>query len=247
MISTRSISRTSKIPLYQQIYEIVRAAILAGDLKPGDLLPAESILAQQYGVSRSTIRQGFALLVDDGLVSRQPGRGTFIATPSLEQVLTRIVSFTEDMLLRGLEPSSKVLHLGLLRASTQIAEQLEIPNGEDLALIVRLRLASGEPISIEKSYLVHKYCPQILERCDYAICPLRQALAQDYGIKLVRAKQTIRAHVATYDQAKTLGVDFGAPVLAVQRVTYDQLNRPLEYLESVYRADRYSLFTELSN
>lgn len=238
------INRHSKLPLYHQLYEIVRRGILGGQWQPGDMLPPESELIAEYEVSRTTVRQVLEMLVNEGLIYRQRGRGTFVAHPSMEQSLVRIVSFTDDMLQRGREPGTVVLRSGLIPAPEDIASKLAVEPGEELAELCRLRMADGEPMSIEESYLVHRYCPGVLEG-DYTRNPLREALEVDHGIRWLRARQAIRAISATAELAELLSITQPAALLFIERVSYSQGDIPIEFLRIYYRGDRYSLYNEL--
>jgi GntR family transcriptional regulator len=191
------------------------------------------------------VRQVLDILVNEGLVYRERGRGSFIAYPSVEQSMTRIVSFTEDMHQRGFTPGTQVLSARLVPAGKDIAERLQAPIGEPLACVERLRLADGEPMSIEESYLVHRYCPDVLLH-DHAHQPLREILERDYNLRLVNAKQVIRAIPAPTHLAQLLEIKPHAPVLYIERVSYSQVAIPVEFLRIYYRADRYSLFVELN-
>lgn len=241
---TERIDRASKLPLYHQLYVLLRGNIMRGDLEPGDALPTESELMERYEVSRTTVRQALDILVNEGLIYRQQGQGTFVAHPTLTQSASRIVSFTEDMRRRGLKPGTQILDTGLVPAPDDVAEALQIRPGEEVSCLERLRLADGEPISLEKSYLVHVYCPGILGG-DYAQTSLRQALELKYGIRLVRAKQTIRAIVASREVAKKLSIRVSAPLLFIERVSYSQNDIPVEFLQVYHRGDRYVLYSEL--
>lgn len=240
----KRIDRASKIPLYHQLYEILRGNIVSGKWQPGDMIPPESELTEHYQISRTTVRQVLDILVSEGLIEREQGRGTFVAHPKVEQGLVRIISFTEDMRQRGFEPGTQVLFAGLVPAPSDIAEKLEVEPGEELACLERLRLANHEPMSIEESYLIHRLCPGVL-RGDYASNPLREALERDYGIRLVRARQIIRAILAPNDLAKTLSIKPRSALLFIERVSYSQENAPVEFLRIYYRADRYVLYNEL--
>ena len=239
-----TISRSSKLPLYQQIYEILRSEILAKHWKPGDMIPPESELVEQYQVSSITIRQALDMLEKDGLIYRQRGRGTFVAHPSLEQNLTRIISFTEDMHRRGCEPGTGVMSSVLIPASEEIAKRLQVEPGEELAYVKRLRLADGEPVSVEESHLIHRYCQSILEH-DFATKSMRMTLEQEFNIRLVQAKQTIHAIQAPADLAKSLSIKPSAALLFIERVTFSQYDLPIEFLRTYYRGDRYILYNEL--
>ncbi len=238
------INRTSKLPLYQQLYEILRSNIVGGEWQPGNMIPPESELIERYQVSRTTVRQVLDMLVSEGLIEREQGRGTFVAHPTVEQGLVRIVNFTEDMRMRGCEPSSKVLFSGLIPAPQDIAEKLHIEPGEELARLERLRLVDGEPMGIEESYLVHRYCTGILQS-DYVSNSLREALERKYDIRWTRAKQSIRATLAPRDLAELLGIKPRSALLFIERVSYSQEDVPVEFLRIYYRADRYVLYNEL--
>lgn len=240
----QSINRSSKLPYYQQLYEILRGKITRGEWKPGELIPAESELMAAYHISRSTVRQVLDMLVKEGLIYRERGRGTFIAYPTIEESMMRIVSFTEDMQQRGFIPGTRVLSATLIPAQKEISERLQISKGEELIRIERLRLANGTPMSIEESYLVHRYCPYLLNQ-DFASQSLRQTLLQDYGIRLVNAKQVIRAILAPDPLTKMLEIKHRSPLLAIERVSYSQHAIPIEFLAIFYRADRYALYNEL--
>jgi GntR family transcriptional regulator len=201
-------------------------------------------LIEKYQVSRNTVRQVLDMLVNDGLIYRQRGRGSFVAHPTLEQSMTRIVSFTEDMHQRGFKPGTRVLSADLTSANEQIASQLQVPVGEQIVCIRRLRLADGEPMSIEESCLIHKFCPNVLDH-DYSRQPLRKVLEEEYGIRIASAKQVIQAIQAPAEFAQLLDIETGAALLFITRVSFSQGNIPVEHLRIHYRADRYSLYNEL--
>ena len=244
MDMTDRVSRQSKSPLYEQIYQLLRNKIADGQLRPGDLLSSEAELVEQYQVSRATVRQALDELVSDGLIQRKQGRGTFVLPPNVEQGLVRIVSFTEDMRRRGLEPGTKLISAELIPATDLLARHLEIPVDEPLARIERLRLADGEPMSIETSFLVHRYCPGILEQ-DYTSRSLRKMLEERYGLRMSSARQSIRAIMATTEIASALSVENNAALLFIERISYTEYNLPIEYLRLFHRGDRYTLHGEL--
>jgi len=238
------LDRSSKIPLYHQLYEILRGKIIDGEWATGSMIPPESELCNIYQVSQITARQALDNLVSDGLIYRQRGRGSFVAQPAIETSLTRIVSFTEDMRSRGYDPGSRVFFSGVVAAEPAIAQKLQIAPGEALAQLNRLRFADGQPLSIERASLVHKYCPGVLDG-DYESNSLRAALLAQHGLKLVRAEQSIRALAANQEMARLLSIKVGDPLLGIERISYAQHNAPAEYLQIFYRSDRYVLHIEL--
>jgi GntR family transcriptional regulator len=238
------INRTSKVPLYHQLYEIFTERIDSGYWKPGEMIPPESELGDQYQVSRMTIRQVLDMLVNEGRIYRERGRGTFISHLTMEQAMVQIISFTEDMQRRGFNPGTKVLSAELMKADKELASKLDINQGEELARIKRLRLADGEPMSIEESYLVHSYCPGILGH-DFARNSLRITLDQGYGIKLTHAKQVIKAMMPMPDLINILKLEKNIALLYIERTSYSQYNIPAEFLRLYNRGDRYHLYNDL--
>ncbi len=240
----KNLSRASKVPLYYQLYEILDDQISEGVWQPEEMLPTENELVNRYQLSRATVRQAFELLVNKGKVYRRRGQGTFVSKPTFEQNLNRIISFWDDMHQRGLKPGTRVLSSELIEASEDVIENLEIEAKEELASLVRLRMADDEPLSVEHSLLVHKFCPGILEQ-DYANSSLRKMLADQYNIHISNAKQFIRAVPATDKLADLLDVDLNAPLLYIDRISYMDDGTPIEYLRINLRGDRYSFHSEL--
>ena len=240
------INRKSKIPYYQQLYEILRRKIQTGEWKPGEMIPPEITLIDQFQVSRNTVRNVLDMLVNEGRIYRQRGIGSFVAYPTFEEALVHIINFTQDMQQRGYQPSSKILSCDLMGAPEDIAEKLMVSPGEELACLRRLRIADEKPMSIEEASFVHRFCPGVLTRHDYASVSLRESMAVDYGIHWQRASQVIRAVNATKEQAALLNVPVGSALLFVERVTYTEQDLPAEFLQIYYRGDRYSLYNELN-
>jgi GntR family transcriptional regulator len=240
----KNISRSSKVPLYYQLYEILGDQIRDGVWKPDETLPTENELVQQFHLSRATVRQAFEMLVNEGKVYRRQGQGTFVSKPAFQQSLNRIISFWEDMHQRGLKPGTKVLSNELVLASDEVVDQLAVEPGEELASLVRLRLADDEPLSVEHSLLVHRFCPGILSQ-DYANRSLRKMLADEFNIHITSARQRIRAVSATKSLAELLEIDISAPLLHIDRVSYTEEGVPIEYLRINLRGDRYTFHSEL--
>ncbi len=243
-----AINPSSLVPKYHQLKQILREKIDAGDWAPGDILPSEYELCSQYGVSRTTVRQTMAALVSEGLVTREQGRGTFVARPKLEQALGGFYSFTEEILKMGLRPRSEVLKAGVTGATKAVSKRLLIPEGEEVVFLTRLRLASEEPIMFETSYLPHRCCPGLAGR-DLGARPLYDILRDDYEITLSRAREEFQPALADDYEAGWLRIETGAPVLLLERLTYADLKDgkdiPLEYCRSLVRGDRCRFYVDL--
>ena len=240
----KNLSRTSKVPLYYQLYEILHEQIRDGVWQPEDMLPTDSELVERYKLSRATVRQAFELLVNQGRVYRRQGQGTFVSRPAFEQNINRIVSFWDDMQQRGLKPGTKVLSSEIILATEDVIDNLEVEPNQELASLVRLRLADDEPLSVEHSLLVLEYCPGILDQ-DYANRSLRKMLADQFNVHLTNATQKIRALPATKYLAGLLNIDEAAPILHIDRISYTEEGTPIEYLRINLRGDRYTFHSVL--
>ncbi len=235
--------REHPLPLYYQLIQEIRDQIGRGRWKPGDLFPSERELCKTYGVSRITVRYALAELVDEGLLQRSRGRGTFVAKPKIRKQLSRLTSFTEDMRARGKRAAARVLRLEMLPASLKVAAILQVEPGEMVLLVERLRLANDEPVGIESSHLSFQGCEAILQ--EDLSGSLYQLLGERFGLLPARAYEEMEVGVCSPREADILGVHHGQPVMRIRRRTVAQSQQPFEYVESTYRADNYVFSVEL--
>jgi len=239
------IDRQHPLPIYYQLKELLREKITTGVWKPGDLLPSERELSEGYDISRMTARQALSELVNEGLVYREQGRGTFVAEPKLVQRLSRLTGYTDDMRERALRPGARVLRLEIVEAPLHVAAKLRIQPGAPVVLLERLRLADGTPMAVEASHLHFAGMEGLLQE-DFATDSLYNILTTTYNITPTRAEQQIEAARCDQHRQGALQVEVGAPILHTTRVTFDQRDRPFEYADSVYRGDRYVFHVELT-
>lgn len=237
-----TIVKTGFIPYYHQLKEILSRAIKRGEFKSGQPLPPERELCNQYQVSRITVRKALDILMHQGYIYREKGRGTFVGKLPLEQP-AQIISFTEEMKRRGLKPSTKVLEAKILSHNKKIAENLVLDINEEVVMAKRLRLADDKPLAIETSYLPHKLYPELLLQ-DLS-CSLTKITEKRYHLRLKYARQAVKAGLIYGKEAKLLRLKPGSPVLSIRRTSFLDDNRPAEYLEAVYHGDRYELIMEL--
>ena len=237
---------SSPIPLYYQLKATIEDHIQSGHWKPGDRLPSESQLGQQFQISRTTIRQALGDLVNQGLLVRIQGKGTFVAEPRIQQRLARLTGFTQDMRARGQKAASQVLQLDVIPAPPQVGKPLQLSLDETVIVLKRLRLADGTPMAVETAYLVYRLCKDLLNE-DLAIYSLYSLLAQKLNLTPARAVQQLEATACPSLEARLLGIPKASPVLHIHRTTFDQHGQPFEQVESFYRGDRYVFQAELSS
>jgi GntR family transcriptional regulator len=224
------------VPLYVQIAESISRRIQTGDLPVGERLPSERQLSDDLGVSRMTVRQALLALRDQGLIDGQPGRGNFIKAPKLEQPVDVLIGFSDNLAARGIKPGARLLSIESVLASRPIAEALKIPLGEPVYALRRLRLANESPAALELSYFPVRCCPG-LEQHDLENRSVYAILSEEYGIRLVRARQSLEPTVARAHEAKLLGITQGAPLMLVERTSYDGRQAAIEYAKDLYRGD----------
>lgn len=237
-----TILKTGFVPYYQQLKEILSMSIKKGEFSAGDPLPPERELCERYQVSRITVRKALDILMQEGYIYREQGRGTFVGRLPLEQP-AQITSFTEEMKRRGLKPSTRVLKTQICSRNKKIAENLALDIDKEVVMVKRLRLANGEPLALEVSYLPHKFYPGLLSL--KLSGSLTKITEEKYHLRLKYANQTVKAKLIYGEEAKLLDLKSGSPVLVIQRTSFLDDNRPIEYLEALYHADRYALVMEL--
>jgi len=239
------LDRHSVVPLYYQIQQRLLQQIRSGALKGGEPVPSEQEISAQLGVSRMTARQALKSLCDLGFTYSQRGKGTFVSGIKLEKDFRQVLSFTEEMKARGSKPRSKVLAFEVIPAADDVAEALHVRTQEKVISLQRIRIANALPMGVEHSYLPLQLCPGLFEAFDPQTS-LYRALSELYGIRLIVADEVVEAGLAGAEEAKLLKVSKGSPVFLFTRTSYVQSGQPVEYVRSVYRADRYKIVNRLT-
>ncbi len=229
----------SATPLYLQLEAVLREALAADTWKAGEAMPPERELADQFGVSRLTLRKALERLEAQGLVQRRQGSGTYVA-PRLEQPLSTLTGFSEDMRARGLEPSARWLKRGLFTASPEEVLALSLSPGEKVARLERVRSAQGEPMAVERAALPAHLLPNPEE-----VKESLYAYLESKGLRPARALQRLRAVAASRQEAELLGIRADEPVLYIERLSFLADGSVLEFTRSHYRGDRYDFVAEL--
>ncbi len=241
----QSIDKSSPIPYYLQLAEILRREIGERESRHQVYqLPSENELSARHGITRTTVRRALDVLEREGWIYREKGKGSFAAVRRVEHELTKLVSTTEDMRERGWSLTTRLISLEQIAAPPPIARALELPEGALCYRLCRLRLVDGVPISLQTPYLPVALCPR-LEENDLT-ASLYRLLESRYGLRLWTGHETLRARCALPHEQKLLEVPRCVPVMYMERVTYAVTGEPVEYLEAVWRGDRYDFKVTLS-
>ncbi len=237
------IDKTSVVPIYFQLKTLIQGRVSSGEYPVGMCLPSEREYCEEYGISRMTVRQAISDLVNEGLLRRERGKGTYVSQPKIEQKLQVLTSFTEDMKRRNMHPGTRLIQMTTCPATGRVARQLGIEDGESVYEITRLRLADDEPMAIETAYVPINYLPDFTEE-KVASGSLYKVM-RERGIEIAYATQTLEASLAKVTEASKLNIKNKAPVLLIERTTYASGGQAVEFVKSVYRGDRYKFAIDL--
>lgn len=227
-----------------QIKDKIQKWIYQEKFNYGEMIPSERKLSKKFNVSRTTIRNALNILIDEGLLMNRQGTGTFVCKTRFEEGMNYLISYTQDMINRGLEPSSKVIEIKKQKCDWNVMNKLNLEKDKSIIKIKRLRLANDEPMTIQTSILPYEKFRNI-EEFNFENSSLTKIIEDNYGYKIINAVQKIRARKAKEQESKMLDIPTDSSVLRGERVSYTYNNEPIELLISVYRGDRYDIVINL--
>jgi Transcriptional regulators len=234
LLASRPARRANALPLYVQVAQAIEAVLASRRPDPVEPIPPERELAQALRVSRPTIRHALAYLSQMSVIYKRRGVGTFATPPAITRP-SRLTSFHDDLVERGLQPTTRVLRLELVEAEKEIAADLHIEAGTPLVLIERVRSVEGRPVALHTNHIDLKGgeppSPQDLEDTS-----LYELLRRRYGFELAMASQRVGARAATKREAALLGLASPACILYAQRISFDTAGRGIEHAINVYPA-----------
>jgi GntR family transcriptional regulator len=237
------IDRQSAIPIYYQLKEAIYEKIKTGEWKIGQQVPSLRQLSSELKISLMTARQAIKALVDEKVLAMQRGQGTFILGAGLRQDASIISSFTAEMLRQGFKPSSKVLKKETMTAPNDISAALNLQQGSPIHLISRLRYADNFPVALQEAYLPADLLPDLLKKNMHG--SLVSILENEYRIRFHHGTQTIKAGLVDWHKYQLLELPPKAPVLSIERTSFSEDQKPIEFLRSTHRADKYTLSVNL--
>lgn len=231
-------------PLYNVVASDLRKKIADGAVPAESRLPNEAELCQRYGVSRITIRHALAILVNEGLVARSQGSGTFVRGATIMAGLRGLSSFTEEMSALGVKTGGRVLSKRVVHANAEQAAALNTTEGSELLELRRLRTGDGAPLGLQTAYLPLARFPG-LDKEEFEGISMYELLQGNYGLQLVEAIETFSIGKVSAPDARLLGVKAASPAFVVERRTFDRQG-PFELAMSVMRSDRYKVRLRLA-
>lgn len=239
-----TVSRDNPLPLYHQVKLVLLEKIRSDEWGVGTTIPSENELTQQLDVSRATIRQAVAELAKTGHLHRIQGKGTVVTEPKVEPI-GALTSFTENMRAAGIVPTHRTLRAEWLTPPNHVAAHLAGESklvAKHAFFIERLLIADGSPLAIQRAWLprwIIEIEPERFSKHQLDAGSLYQTLEQRCGITLERAEETLDIALPSEQEQQLLGVSEHHSLMVIQRTTSDSQNRPVEFAELLFRADRY--------
>ncbi len=234
----------SGIPLKIQLRDIIRNKMANKELVDQEgKVATEHELMEQFNVSRVTVRSALQMLVDEGVIVRERGRGTFLRTNHPENWVGRLMGFSETIMESGMKPGAEILLKGITKdLDVHTKENLNISEAWQLK---RLRSSGDIPIAIEHAFFPQEY-QKYLEKEDLTSLAVYKYLEDELNIYLQDARQVISAKKANKEEAKLLEVEENEALLHIKRTTFTETNKPVEFLSAVYRPDYFQYLIKLS-
>lgn len=244
MFNNKNLITIDGIPLYVQIRETIRKEIQEGRLPVGSKLPAEDELAQQFNVSRMTMRRALNDLFEEGLLYRKQGLGTFVSQHQIDRDHTRLTNFFESAKEKGINAAIRVLIADIVPSHLKVANALGLEEGELVIRVKTLRVANDIPVSVVDHYVPYKLFPHLLD-CDLEAGHLWDFL-EGFGFRIKAAVQTVYAREADAELSELLKIEPGEPILFKERTVYAEDGTPVEFTYCYNRGDQYSITMRLT-
>jgi GntR family transcriptional regulator len=233
-------------PLYQQIKGLITRELQAGVWKPGEAIPSELDLAARFKVSQGTVRKAIDDLAADNLLVRRQGKGTFVATHAEERIQYRFLRLMpDDGVARSME--RRLIDCRRVRAPADVARALEVKSGDAVVQLRRLLLSDGRPVVLDEIWLPGTLFKGLTaERLADYKGPMYGMFEAEFGVRMIRAEEKIRALAAEPSVAEWLAVKPGAPLLSVERLSFTYGDKPVELRRGLYQTDQHFYRNQLS-
>lgn len=236
-----SIDKSSVIPIYYQLMKLLEGQIRRGEIKPGEALPTEMEITARFEISRMTVRRAISELVSAGMVYTQQGKGTFVASPKLDNIVFELNNFNEEIEQRGLQYKTTFAEAEIIRSNELLKGKFQIADDNTRFLYYRTVLsAEDEPLAYEDKYTFYTKSKPILEK-ELKDPSLLGLIAAHSNYLPVGVKKILQVAVTTEEEASILGIPPNTPILVIEVTICDPDLKPVGWSRSVYRGDRYKL------
>ena len=233
-------------PLYQQIKTLITRSLQAGEWRPGEMIPSETELAARYKVSQGTVRKAIDALADENLVMRRQGKGTFVATHTEQKIQFRFLRLMADDGDTG-NVTRRVIDCRRLRAPADVGRALELKTGDGVVQVRRVMLFRGVPVVLDDIWLPgHLFKGLTAERLSEYRGPMYGLFETEFGVRMIRAEEQLRAVAADPAAAELLNVKAGTPLLSVERLSRTYDDKPVELRRGLYNTEAHYYRNELS-
>ena len=241
----QELDTTSIVPLYKQLKDLILKEIEEGRLKPNQKIPTELELSERYQISRMTVRKSLAQLVDEGILAKKQGKGTFVQEPKMTEALSSPNSFTNLCKRNGKVPGGRTLKFILEEATDRDMKELKLEPGEQVIRVERLRLADNMPVMLENLYFPGHLKNILVENLDDT--SLYQILHDKYGLVTGNSVMEFEISEANSYEAALMEIRAGSPLLLVREIVYDQYGQPLHRTKSLLRGDKFKYISPRMN
>jgi GntR family transcriptional regulator len=240
------IDKSSHIPYYIQIKDIIKKRIRENIYQKESFLPSENELSQEFQVTRATIRHALKDLKNEDIITTERGKGSKVRGRKIKQSLTEFYSFGRRFVRDDSDnkAESKIIEKNIKKCPMEVSEKLSIPREEKIYEIIRLRMLEEEPLMIELSYIPVKQFPDLFS-LDMEGNSLYDILEYSYNTSITKAEEYIHPRISKSKESKFLNIEKGSPVFYVERTTYSN-EAPIEYRKNIIRGDKYVFYAELS-
>lgn len=237
----RKISKSNPVPIYHQLKEILQEMIDNEELKPNDPIPTERELCEIHGISRMTAREAIMSLVNEGVLYREQGRGTYVAQPKPKHQLSELKGLTEHMEQMGHKVDTQIISFDIIDAPKNIAKELKLKAGQEKVIeLQRLRIVDQVPYAIETVWLNHAICFNLTRECIEGHS-LYKVLRERYSLIPHYARQTVEPIKLSDYEGNLLGLELDALALLFRRTTYSIDEEIIEYTKAIYRIDKHKV------
>jgi DNA-binding GntR family transcriptional regulator len=244
ILKTGLFNKKDTLPIYIQVANWIKAKVVTGEWPEGFKLPPEVDLAKQLQISRGTLRQAMAILIENQIIKQVHGKGTFVGSVVFEQDWAyKLTTTSEELNWQGIPFETEVLELIQTQISDdRILSQLEQKPGQETILLKRLRRINGIPVVLHETFFPADLYPNLLE-IDFSVETMTETLEKTYGIQVTRAEHSIAAIYADRTIASLLDINHGEPIIYDEHLLFDEKDRPLEFTKGYFRGDRFRLKT----